>query len=203
MVYFFDNYESLPLEKYRELLPADRAEKLERLRQKRDRENCLAAYLLLKYALNGYGVTDFQLDTDENGKPFLKDCGLFFNLSHCRLGVAAAVSESAVGIDIQDIVSEKDGVIRRICTDGEIKSIDEAEDRDREFTRLWTLKEAAAKCDGRGMKIISGFSFENCGKSFEKYGRKFTTFERKNLMISVCGNEDFSDIKEIKNLEVF
>ncbi len=201
MVYFFDNYQSLRLEKYRELLPAGRADRLERFRQTRDRENCLASCLLLKYALKENGISDFELETDENGKPYIKGQDIFFNISHCRLGTVATVSKSPVGVDIQDIVPFDEKIIRRVGSEAEIDFIRNSDEPDRAFTRIWTLKEAAAKCDGRGIKILKDFSFGTAEKSFTKYGRKFTSFDFENLVVSVCGSEDFSDIIEIKSLE--
>lgn len=203
MVYFFDNYQSLDLLKYKELLPAERVERFERLKQTRDRENCLASYLLLKYALKEIGINDFELEADENGKPYIKGQDIYFNISHCRLGTAVAVSEKNVGVDIQNIVPFDEKIIRRVGSEAEIEFIKNSDNPDRAFTRIWTLKEAAAKCDGRGIKILSDFSFENTEKSFKKYGKTFTSFDFENLVVSVCGDEDFSDIIEIKSLEDF
>ena len=203
MIYFFDNYEQNSLENLTEFLPEKRREKCLRLRQKRDRENCIAVYFILKQILKEKGIDFSDFDTDENGKPFIKNCPLYFNISHCRLGAVVAVSESPVGVDVQNIGDYNKKVAERVCTEEELLLINNSPDKAKAFTRLWTLKEAAAKYDGKGIQILKNFSFENGEKFFEKYGRKFTAFEKKNLFISVCGDEKFSDIIEIKNLEVF
>lgn len=203
MIYFFDSYDTFNAEKFENFLPEKRNEKYRRFRQKRDRENCLVSYLILKQILYEKGIENFEIFTDENGKPFLKNIDLFFSISHCKLGVAVSVSHKPTGIDIQDIEPYSEGICKRMFSDGEINNILSSDDRDRAFTRLWTLKEAAAKCDGKGLAVMKDFSFENCEKNFTKYGRNFSTFEKENLFISVCGNEEFSDIIEIKNWEVF
>lgn len=202
MIYFFDNYESLNLDRAEELLPAERYEKFCRLRQNRDKENCLAAYLLLKHALREKGIDSFNIKTGENGKPYLENCELFFNISHCQYGAAVAVSHSPVGIDVQEITEYSEGIAKRVFSEEEIHLTENSENRDRTFTRLWTLKEAAAKCDGRGISVLKDFCFENSGMKFTKYGKNFTTWERKNLFVSACGDEDFFDIKELNSLEV-
>lgn len=201
MVYFFDNYQSLRLEKYKDLLPDDRAERFERFRQTRDKENCLASYLLLKYALKQIGINDFQLEADEYGKPHIKGKDIFFNISHCRLGTAVAVNTQPVGIDIQNVVEFNEKIIERVGSEAEIEFIKNSDDPDRAFTRIWTLKEAAAKCDGRGIRVLGEFTFEDAENRFTKYGKNFVTYELENLFVSVCGSGDFSDIIEIKNLE--
>ena len=203
MIYFFDSYESLNIGNAEFLLPPERYERFLRLRQMRDKENCLVAYLLLKRALKDSGIEEFSIKADEYGKPYLEGNEVYFNLSHCKYGAAAAVSTSPVGIDIQEITEYKKGVAERIFSEEEIELIESSENADKDFTRLWTLKEAAAKCDGRGISVLKNFSFESCGNSFTKYGRDFKVFERKNLFISVCGNGDFSDITQINSLEDF
>lgn len=203
MIYFFDNYASLDLSKAEELLPADRYERFCRLRQTRDKENCLAAYLLTKKVLKEQGIDSFTIVKDENGKPHLENSNLHFNISHCKFGVVVAVSSCPVGVDIQDLTEYSEGIAKRVFTDNEVDLVEKSKNKDRAFTEIWTLKEAAAKCDGRGISVLRDFSFEESTDKFTKYNRNFRTWERKNLFVSVCGNEDFSDIIEIKSLEVF
>lgn len=199
MIYFFDSYETLNTDIAKKILPAERYEKFSRFKHIRDRENCLAAYLMLKYALMQEGIDSFTVKIGDNGKPYLDDCNFYFNISHCKYGVAVAVSPSPVGVDIQEITEYHPDIARRVFSEEEILFTDSD---DRKFTLLWTLKEAAAKLDGRGISALKEFTFENCGTHFTKYGNYFSIFERKNLFISVCGSEDFSDITDIKNLEV-
>lgn len=201
MIYLFRNYQSSDIEKYAEYLPAERTEKLNRLRQKRDRENCVISYLILKYALSKYGLESFQLETGEHGKPYLKGQDIHFNISHCKLGVAVAVSTSPVGIDIQDIGEFNEKVMNRVCSDEEKDIILSSSDSAREFTRIWTLKESAAKYDGKGIQLLNSFSFDSTEKRFTKYGKSFNTFEFDKFFVSACGSDEFSDIIEINNLE--
>ena len=195
MIYFFDSYETLNTDEAKDLLPAERYEKFNRLKHKRDKENCLAAYLLLKYALEQENIDSFTIKTGENGKPYLDECNYHFNISHCKYGVAVAVSPCPIGIDVQEITEYHPSIAKRVFSEEEVAFMN---NDSREFTRLWTLKEAAAKYDGRGISALKDFTFENCGTHFTKYGSYFSTFERKNLFVSVCGSEDFSDIIDIK-----
>lgn len=202
MVYFFENYDGFSCEKYLDFLSPDRSEKYERLKQKRDKENCVISFLLLRKALSDYGINSFETETGENGKPFIKgNNNIHFNISHTGGGVAVAVDNSPVGIDIQDILPVRDGVIERCFSDGEKQIVLKSNSPDRSFTRLWTLKESAIKCNSETVASLKNYCFENTADTFEMYGRKFTTFERKNLFISVCGDRDFSEIKEIRNME--
>ena len=202
MIYFFENYDGFSCENFLDFLSENRREKFERLKKKRDKENCVISYLLLKKALADLGINNFEIEVGENGKPFLKNNkNIFFNISHTDGGVAVVADKSPVGIDIQDILPVREGVIERCFSENEREIISKSNSPEREFTRLWTLKESAVKFNGETVAELKNYCFENSGKSFEKYGKNFTTFERKNLFISVCGEREFSEIKEIKSLE--
>ena len=178
-------------------------EKFEKTKQKRDRENCVVSYLLLKKALKQFGIESFEILVGENGKPFLKDTNdVFFNISHTASGVAVVADESLVGIDIQDVLDVREKVIERCFSESEKEIVFSSDCPEKEFTRLWTLKESAVKYNGETVAQLKNYCFENNEKSFIKYGRNFTTFERKNLFISVCGTGDFSEIIEIKTEEL-
>lgn len=202
MIYFFENYDDFSCEKFLDLLSPDRREKYERLKPKKDKENCVISYLLLKKALSDFGVNDPELATGANGKPFLKNSkNIYFNISHTGGGVAAVADTSPVGIDIQDILPVRNGVIERCFSDKEKMLISSSDSPEKEFTKLWTLKESAVKYSGETIASLKNFCFADSTEAFEKYGRKFTTFERKNLFISVCGERFFSQIKQIEKLE--
>lgn len=202
MIYFFENYDGFSCEKFLDFLSENRRKKYEKLKQKRDKENCVISYLLLRKALKDFGTENFETEISENGKPFLKDSkNIFFNISHTDGGVAVVADENPVGIDIQDILPVKNGVIERCFSAKEKETIFKSNSPENEFTRLWTLKESAVKFSGETVADLKKYCFETSEKTFEKFGRIFTTFERKNLFVSVCGMREFSEIKEIKSLE--
>ena len=203
MIYFFDYYENFSAEKFLSFLDDNRREKYEKTRQKRDKENCVISYLLLKKALKNFGIESIEFEIKENGKPFLKDCtNVFFNISHTSSGVAVVADKSLVGVDVQDILDVKEKIVERCFSKAERENIFSSDCPQKEFTRLWTLKESAVKCNGETVASLKNYCFENDEKTFVKYGKTFTTFERKNLLISVCGNRDFSEIIEVKTEEL-
>ena len=203
MVYFFDDYENFSVEKFLGFLSADRVEKYEKTKQKRDKENCVISYLLLKKALKDFGIESFEISIGENGKPFLKNSeNVFFNISHTQSGVAVVADKNPVGIDIQDILAVKDKVIERCFSENEKARVYSSSDPEKEFTRFWTLKESAVKCNSETIAFLKNYCFENEEKTFSKYGKFFTTFETKNLLISVCGAREFLKIIETKTEEL-
>lgn len=201
MIYFFDDYENFSVEKFLSFLSESRQKKFEKLKRKKDRDNCVAAYLLLRTALKERGIESFEIVVGENGKPFLKDNDLFFNVSHCAEGIAVVTDTAPIGIDAQEIGGFNEKVAKRFFSDGENKKIHVSPNKAEAFTRIWTLKESAIKCDGKSLANLGDFSFENYENFFEKFGKKFSCLKEKNVLISVCGSKHFDKIRVIKTEE--
>lgn len=145
---------------------------------------------------------DYQIEKcpeilrDEMGKPYLRDCALHFNVSHSGEYLAIAVSDSPVGVDIQEPKNIKDGLYRKVVQPGEQSLI--GEERQKDFLRLWALKESFVKAEGKGLRIsMKDYYFEKeNGHYFVNYhGQKQSwTFNIEETLIagyfiSVCGME--------------
>lgn len=91
-----------------------------------------------------------KMEYNEHGKPFLPD-GPFFSISHCKAGIAVAVDEQPIGIDIESIRHAEEDLIERTMNEEEQRMIRSAAQPDRMFTRLWTQKEAVVKAEGTGI----------------------------------------------------
>lgn len=198
MIYFFYDYENFCAEKFLKILPENRIEKYNRLKRNSDRDNCVVAYLLLRYALRENGIDSFETEVGENGKPFLKSGEMFFNISHCAEGVAVVVDTEPVGIDVQEIGGFNEKVAKRFFNESENKKINASPDKAKAFTRIWTLKESAIKCEGKSLADLEEFSFGDYENFFEKYEKKFSCLSEKNVLISVCGDIYFDKIKNVK-----
>lgn len=198
MIYFFDDYENFCAEKFLKILPENRIKKYNRLKRNSDRDNCVVAYLLLRYALRENGIDSFETEVGANGKPFLKSEKLFFNISHCAEGVAVVVDTEPVGIDVQEIGGFNEKVAKRFFNESENKKINASPDKAKAFTRIWTLKESAIKCEGKSLADLGEFSFGDYENFFEKYEKKFSCLSEKNVLISVCGDRYFDKIKNVK-----
>ena len=95
---------------------------------------------------------------NEHGKPYLQSRtstarieGVEFNISHCKNAVAAVLHPAPVGIDVESFRTASPALIRRTMNDTETEQIHHADNPSREFTRLWTQKEAVLKLEGTGL----------------------------------------------------
>ena len=152
------DYSEEQLEEVFRSLPEWRRAEALRYKQRQGQVECALAYHLLSEMLG------FQPEfvKGEKGKPFLNDNLLrqgsgeqrseFFNLSHCKRAVACVVSdEGEVGIDVECLGRYKVELAEYCMSDEELRRIAEAEDKDAEFTLLWTRKEALLKFTGEGI----------------------------------------------------
>ncbi len=137
----------------------ERKQKALRYRFARDRILCVCGGLLTKYALNSCGADDLVISRTDLGKPYLKNKSeLFFNLSHSGNIVMCAVSENEVGADTEEIGRYDENILKKF-TPAERQRIIESSDRDREFFRMWTMKESYMKYRGMGLSLpLNSFS---------------------------------------------
>ena len=145
----------------------ERQQKIDRLRFPKDKRLSLAAEVLLRKALLLNGISEFTMEVDQNGKPYLAECGsIKFNLSHSEERVMCALSVKEVGCDLEwmkepnykmteyFLAKEEITILNDIKTDEEKKEM---------FYRFWTLKESFMKAVGLGVRIPLKefwFSFE-------------------------------------------
>lgn len=121
---------------------------------------CLKSYELLMQLLvsSGFWTPDTGFPTffyNEHGAPCLEH-GPCFSISHCKHGIAVAVSEKPIGIDIEHIRTAKPELVARTMNEKEQNVICSAPSPDVAFTRLWTQKEAVLKMQGTGILSIDG-----------------------------------------------
>lgn len=133
-----------------------RREKTDKLIFRKDKMLSLAAEALLKKALSDRGISDFALKYGKNGKPYIKDKDIFFNLSHSENTIMCAVSDMEIGCDTEKITDIDLEIAKRFFCGTEYEMI--AKERTDEgkrdmFFRLWTLKESFVKATGLGMAL--------------------------------------------------
>lgn len=134
-------------------------------RKYEDSLRSLFGKIILKEAL---GLDKLNLAYNEWGKPYLIGMNeTHFNITHSEEWVAVAISENPVGIDIQYINDIDLTIAKRFFSKDEseyIFSLPESERRDA-FFKLWTLKEAFIKSEGKGMFIaLDSFFIDIRGK---------------------------------------
>jgi phosphopantetheinyl transferase len=115
-------------------------------------QKLMGRQLISKVIADSFGSGQCNIFSEENGKPHatLDNKPLHITIAHCSGMVCGAVSESYIlGVDIEDS--------SRKCYPGLRKRIMNPEEEElvREIStlRLWTIKEAALKWSGSGLRM--------------------------------------------------
>ena len=165
------------------LVSAQRREQALRYKHTFGRFCCLRSWLMLQELIGPFADWTYN----EHGKPFIEG-GPYFSISHCKNGIAVAVNDEPIGIDIEHIRKADESLIERTMSQEECQRLmaNSQELRDRDFTRLWTQKEAVVKWQGTGIQ-----SFEQLQtilsdlRDHEITSPRVETFEKENYIYSI------------------
>ena len=175
MNWLFGKITDITDEQYKNIFEAlsnSRKAHIIRFKKEEDRRRSLMATYLVCELLKELGLVGVSLENAENGRPYLKGSDLFISISHSLEGVACAVSETPIGIDVEKIRPVKKGLIEYVCTKQEqeyvFSDFSSAEDISdtsvmQKFYTVWTAKEAYFKKNASGITDICSvdtFSFE-------------------------------------------
>jgi 4'-phosphopantetheinyl transferase len=166
------------------LVSAQRREQALRYKHTFGQFCCLKSWLMLYERLRvmGYGLQDWKYN--EYGKPYVEN-GPYFSISHCKEGIAVAIDEQPIGIDIEGIRHADEELIERVMSEKEKLQITNHQspmESARAFTRLWTQKEAIVKAQGTGI-----MSFEQLQKTLvESLKFKVESVEKEKYIYSIA-----------------
>ena len=155
MISLFDDMAQVTEAEVQHMLPlVDEQRRTEALRYKHlfGQFSCLKSWLMLQELTKPLGITDLEMHYNEHGKPFLvHHPEVYFNLSHCKNGIAVAVDFSPIGIDIESFHSGSLALVHKTMNPAEAAWIQASSDPTETFTQYWTKKEAVVKLRGTGI----------------------------------------------------
>lgn len=151
---------------------------------------CLKSWLMLYDLLDERmkGLMDEWI-YNEHGKPsftpsLLHSFTPYFSISHCKEGIAVAIDDQPIGIDIEAIRHADEDLIERTMNEVEQSQITNHQspiESARAFTRLWTQKEAIVKAQGVGIR-----SFEQLQSILDNRTSNIETVEKEKYIYSIA-----------------
>lgn len=160
-----------------ERMPASRRRKVLAMRHAESQRLRLGVGILLFQALERRGIPgNEEVAEGEFGQPYLPGHPEWrISLSHAGTRALCAVSDRAVGCDVEEMGRGSPDLVRRFFHPEEQQALEAEKDPeawDRLFTRLWTRKESYLKATGRGIQDpLEGFSALESGHGII-YGEK-------------------------------
>ncbi len=166
-IYDIKNLTDAEYEKWFSLMEEDKQEIVSRYKDLTRRKCSVAGEKLVKeHIANALNIAPESLIilTGKNGKPYIKNCKIKFNISHCENVLTCAFSTEEIGIDIERVrpfslnilkrffsEEEQEYVLGNIPTNDDFQKCENEEILER-FYRIYTLKEAICKKSGIGIK---------------------------------------------------
>lgn len=154
------NEQHFAAEQTNPMLSVEETEKSKRFVLEEHRVDYVCNHRFVREVLAGYLQTfpnEIEFSVTSLGKPFIKNAGLFFNVSHSKNKALLAISkDTEVGVDIEYMKDLQDAVTfsdysfseqekAMIFKNGQI-------DKEVLFT-FWTFKEAYIKATGTGLSV--------------------------------------------------
>lgn len=195
--------------KYYNHMSPYRKNKIDRLKQRKDKNLSLAVGIIIDSYLQKFNLRecDMNYSTKTNGKPFFTDYEhLYFNASHSGNVAICAFSDNEIGCDIQQITKAKEKVAKRFLTNNEynyiynknVTDITQELSTDEKFTRLWAVKESYLKLIGSGLGGgLQSFDIiiENNVIKIGENNCYIKEYRYKDYYIELCSAEPFFNDK--------
>lgn len=183
-VMIFDHMEECTEAEVQRMLPlvsAQRREQALKYKHTLGQFCCLKSWLML----SAMHIGEMEFLYNEHGKPYIEG-GPFFSISHCKEAIAVAIDDQPIGIDIEAIRNVDQDLILRTMNEEEQKQIHS----NRDFTRLWTQKEAIVKAQGVGIisfEQLQGIRSQESGfLSWRNDYFRIQTVEKEKYIYSIA-----------------
>ena len=123
----------------------------------------LKEILIRDYKINN----DISFHYNDDGKPYLNNSDIYFNVSHSGNAIAIGISCYDIGIDIEVIKERKlsDKIVEKVFLEDEKEEYEKTDNKIDYFYNIWTKKEAYVKLIGTGIK---GY-FNNVPNDYRNY----------------------------------
>lgn len=160
---------------YYSLMDFKKQKRVTTYKNDKDKKRTLAGEMLARQMISTYcnvAPEDISFETGCYGKPNAKHLNVKFNISHSEEVVVCAISDKPVGIDVEMIRPIGTSILRKLCTDIDLKYIfgndtktnnipsDFNDQQLYRFYEVWTAKEAYFKCIGTGIKNSKSISMD-------------------------------------------
>jgi 4'-phosphopantetheinyl transferase len=178
------------IKKCYERMSKQRQEYVQKYVSYKDRINGIIGYDLLKRGLaQEYGIASNPYFLfSRYGKPYLKEYpNICFNISHCGVAVACAISNYDVGVDIETIRQIDKSIIEYCCKEEEKEKIYDSINPNIEFAKIWTMKESYIKMLGIGIQDDIKSVLE---KATDEILFSIMVNEHKGYVCSLCCNRN-------------
>lgn len=120
----------------------------------------------------------------ELGKPFVSGENIEISISHTKTAVAVAISDCAVGVDVEYLRPVNLRAVERFFSEKEKEYVySDSSDKTARFFEIWTRKEAVVKAKGTGFNVPFA--------TVDAFDPKLHTVRLENTVLSVLCEKEY------------
>ena len=182
-----NDYSNNYINKFYNNINIEKRTKIDKLVNKKDKYRSIIGEILLSKLIDNY--TELLFKTNKNGKPYIINKNIYYNISHSNDFIICAISNKEIGIDIEKIKTVNLNIINKFATDKEKKYILSNKDKALErLYQIYTLKESYIKCLGDNMTKLLDIEFiiDNNITCSDKNIKSYTINDINGYSISIC-----------------
>lgn len=158
-----DNIKNYTKEDYNYFLSLIKKEKAKKISNKSGikwKQSILGEYLLIKALNEKYNINynNIKIIYNKNGKPYIYNNNIFFNISHSNDLVVCVLSDKLIGVDVEKVKNVNFSILNSFCTKEEKKFIRNSNSIINIF-KAYTEKEALLKMYGLDVLNIKNIKF--------------------------------------------
>lgn len=175
---------------YYDKCPTYRKSKIDACKKHSSRMLSLGAEILISHGMKKNSITDYSILISRTGKPYEKERKIHFSISHSGKYAAAVFSNAEIGVDIEAARNVDLKIAERFFDKTEQMYINNAEEKELEFLKLWTRKESILKAHGTGLSYpLSMFCVIDDPVELDGASYHINTFAEKDYVVSVAHRE--------------
>lgn len=107
---------------------------------------------------NEYGILDYEIYKNKNGKPYLKNIDIYFSISHKNNIIGIAFSNQEIGFDIEFFDEKREYGMNLIKDWFTLDEINHINNDVVSMIKVWSMKESYLKLIGGKLVDIKTFS---------------------------------------------
>lgn len=178
-LFIFDSIDSIfDFDEEYKKLPKSRKKKVDSLLDIKEKHDSIFEYHFIAKKLKLKEGQDFEYT--QNGRPFVNG-KMDFSISNSSVLCIAFFQNGLGGVDAEFVHEYKPDFAKMICNDDEIKMLEYSKNKNKDFTILFTKKEATLKLLDKNINndlknIIGNY----------KYTTREKTVDGKTLIVSTC-----------------
>ena len=176
-----NNYSDLDINSFIDHIPYIKRERIKNFNYQTYKQSIVGEILLSKLLQEqNINYDNIIVKYNENGKPFISNYPIYYNISHDHDLVVCVISDGMIGVDIMKMHDTKKSMAKAFCTEEELNYITDKY----KFYQIFTLKEAYLKLFGKKINDIKELNIVSNNQI--KLNVIYRTMKHDDYLISVC-----------------